>query len=228
MTSFRKGTLIVGLVTLAAMSFAQQPDQEKVRDFAHAIAKAEGFGIKGVIPTRCHNPGDIRIKPGHTIPGMVGRNKQGYVIFKNDRAGWLALENQINMILQGRSRKYNADMPLFKIGEKYTPGSGMSWAKNVSKQLNVTPTTTLRGFVNAPVIAPELVFSGDSRVLAEILSIQPVLPELPIPTNLLDELFGDDVPMHLDPKVQRELEQELQHRIFETDQENPQRQSVLI
>ncbi len=227
MTSFRKGTLIVGLVSLAAMSFAQ-PDPVRVQEFAQAVAKAEGFGIKGTVPTRYHNPGDFRILKGHSMPGQVGRNQHGYVIFKNDAAGWAALENQINLVLQGRSKAYTADMPITKIAKRYATGWQL-WSKNVAKNLHVSPNTTLRAFVNTPIQAPELSFVDDSKALADILSIQPELPELAIPDTVLDELFSDgDVPMHLDPKVQKDFEQELQHHIFEQDQENPQRQSVLI
>ena len=32
----------------------------KVERFAHAVAKAEGFGRKRTIPSRYHNPGDLK------------------------------------------------------------------------------------------------------------------------------------------------------------------------
>jgi hypothetical protein len=57
---------------------------------AELIAKQEGFGIAGDIPTTHNNPGDLEHAPGetHNDGTPVGE-------FPTVAAGWAALENQL-------------------------------------------------------------------------------------------------------------------------------------
>jgi hypothetical protein len=60
---------------------------------AQLIAKEEGFGIPGAIPTVRHNPGDLRHGPHEQHPGAP--NAVGTV--DTDADGWADLERQIQL-----------------------------------------------------------------------------------------------------------------------------------
>ena len=137
-----KTTLIIALLILTSSAFAQ----DKIQDFANAIAKAEGYGIKGALPTRCHNPGDIREVDGFKFPGQVGVCKGGHIRFRRDADGWAALRNQIEKALSGQSHFYNPDMTLRQVAKKYAADYRI-WLKNVCHNLgDISPNTTLREY----------------------------------------------------------------------------------
>lgn len=59
---------------------------------ARLFAQREGFGIKGAMPTRLNNPGDLRHAPGASHePG----NPDGIGAFKTVADGWAALDRQL-------------------------------------------------------------------------------------------------------------------------------------
>ena len=74
------GMFLVGTLHAAV---AQQPSP-KVIQFAHAIAQAEGYSLKGSIPQRCNNPGDLK---GTKFAGQVGVCKGGHARFRTSRGG---------------------------------------------------------------------------------------------------------------------------------------------
>jgi hypothetical protein len=130
-----------------------------------AIAKAEGFGVKGSVPTRYHNPGDIRASRGVKYPGQIGLNAHGYVIFKSDRYGWDAMQSQLDKIVAGSSRFYSVNMTLLQLAKRYA--TSPIWVKNVAKNLGVNPNTTLAEILDLP---PALTVQPQTdRVLAELL-----------------------------------------------------------
>jgi len=134
--------LTIGLLFLSTALWAQ-PDSTKIVALSKAIAKAEGFGIPHAIPTRTHNPGDFRTT--RFIPrylGQVGINAHGYVIFKNDAAGWAALQDYILKIAEGRSRHYSADMTLAQLSNTYAR-RWQPWLRIATKELGVSPKTRL-------------------------------------------------------------------------------------
>jgi hypothetical protein len=61
---------------------------------ARLVSKEEGFGVPGALPTRNHNPGDLRHAPGEThdpdAPDAIG-------CFDDDADGWAALERQLQL-----------------------------------------------------------------------------------------------------------------------------------
>lgn len=59
---------------------------------AQLIAKQEGFGIPGALPTRNCNPGDLEHAPGevHTGSSPIGS-------FATAQEGWDALERQLQL-----------------------------------------------------------------------------------------------------------------------------------
>ena len=62
--------LFLSFVMLLTTSCCFARDQVDV--LAKAIGKAEGFGVPRTIPTRCHNPGDIKALRGYKFPGQRG------------------------------------------------------------------------------------------------------------------------------------------------------------
>ena len=59
---------------------------------AELIAEREGFYVKGSLPQRNNNPGDLEAAPGMLYrPG----SKVGY--FETPEEGWAALERQLGL-----------------------------------------------------------------------------------------------------------------------------------
>lgn len=118
-----------------------------VRKMARAIAKAEGFGKIGAIPTRAHNPGDL------VIPGWKGDKlgAEGISVFADDEAGWRALAKQIQLIADGKSHVYTPTMSILEMAKKWTATEQIIWAENVAAHLrnfegmpNVVSSTIIR------------------------------------------------------------------------------------
>jgi hypothetical protein len=60
---------------------------------AQLIAKMEGFGLPGALPTRNHNPGDLRHSPHSEHPG----DPNAIGVIDNDQDGWADLERQLRI-----------------------------------------------------------------------------------------------------------------------------------
>jgi len=177
MKSLRAYFLLAVLVVLPLFAHGQAVDSQKVDTFAHAVAKAEGFGVKGAVPTRYHNPGDIRtFKKGVHYAGQIGVNRQGYVIFKNDKAGFAALEANLLLMAQGQSKYYGRTMTIVSVAKVYATG-WRTWSKNVAKNLGVPPQTTLKSyFAYDEPVAP--VVEVQSSQMIELPTMPAALPIL--------------------------------------------------
>jgi hypothetical protein len=171
-------TLYLFLITMflgvALHAQVQTIDEQKLDAFAHAVAKAEGFGVRGAIPTRYHNPGDLKTSKSFTWAGQVRIGKGGHVVFKNDAAGWAALKLQIRKAVSGQSRAYSANMTVQQVARKYA-GNWRVWAKNVAHNLGVEPTTTLAAYLQEQDVLPP-----DIRVevVLPVLISSPAVPVL--------------------------------------------------
>ena len=130
----------------------RMPEQPltKVERLAHAIAKAEGFYVKGSIPNRYHNVGDIKAVKGFKYEGQIGIGKGRHVIFATDADGWRALNRQLTLIAQGYSKHYSVDMTLQQLAKKYA-GNWRVFAKNLSHSLGVPQSTTLKELLYEPL-----------------------------------------------------------------------------
>jgi len=109
----RKILLTIAFALLFGSAGWAQVGAQKLDTLCHAIAHAEGFGIPHTIPTRYHNPGDLKSRPG--LPPLEGQRKigkAGHVVFVNDEAGWAALREYITGIAEGRRKHYAASMTL--------------------------------------------------------------------------------------------------------------------
>lgn len=127
--------------------------EELVIKFARAIAHAEGFGLPGKIPTRCHNPGDLAEGDmGNGTARSVGIGAADITIFATDSDGWAALYRQVRKILSGASRYYTLDMSLLKLGSVYAE-SPVAWGTNFAEHFGVETTTTLVDIVSADLAA---------------------------------------------------------------------------
>lgn len=60
---------------------------------ARLIAQEEGFGIPGTLPTRDHNPGDLRHSPNSVHDGDPDAIGQ----IASDAQGWADLERQLRL-----------------------------------------------------------------------------------------------------------------------------------
>ena len=138
----------LNLFILLATTLCSAQDREQT--LVKAIAKAEGFNRAGSIPSRYHNPGDLKAVKGYKFPGQVGVGKGGHVRFKNDAAGWNALTHQIDKIIAGNSH-YTVNMNLKEISKKYA-SNWRVWSKNVAHNLGVTPETDLWEILDVPPI----------------------------------------------------------------------------
>ncbi len=108
---------------------------------AHAIAKAEGFGMRRTTPTRYHNPGDLKAA-GFKYEGQIGIGKGRHVIFASDTAGWNALYHQIHKMVCGDSKHYSPQMMIAEVAKKYA-GNWRVWSRNVAWNLGVSESTRL-------------------------------------------------------------------------------------
>lgn len=115
---------------------------EGIRDFAVAIATAEGFYIRGTIPQRLNNPGDLKAS---SVPS-IGKDAHGHLEFRSAADGWLALHRQLQLIVEGRSRVYTLDMTIAQMAARYAEGSA-AWSANVTRVLGVPATTKLRALL---------------------------------------------------------------------------------
>lgn len=167
--------LLVSALVLFSVLSAHAIDKQKLDTFATAVAHAEGFGVHRAVPTRYHNPGDIRsTRNGHHYAGQIGLNRSGYVIFKNDAYGWAALKDQLVRMASGQSAHYGTDMTITKVAKVYATGWRV-WSKNVSKELGVEPNTTLRAYfaddeppsLDIPATEISLLFEPAIPVLAQ-------------------------------------------------------------
>ena len=80
---------------------------------AQLIAKQEGFGKPGALPTRRNNPGDLRHSP-HSSHEGIGPNDIGEIDTATD--GWEDLERQLRLYsIRG--------LTLAQLAETYAPES---------------------------------------------------------------------------------------------------------
>ena len=134
---------IVGMFFVGTLHAAVAPSPRVVQ-FAHAIAQAEGYNLKGSIPARCNNPGDLK---GAAFPGQVGVCKGGHARFRTADAGWAALYHQIEKIQDGTSTKYT-NRATFKDVAKTYAQNYRPWLKIVTETLQVDDDDEVGAFLS--------------------------------------------------------------------------------
>ncbi len=181
---------------------AQAPDTSKINDLATAISHAEGFGRRGTIPSRYHNPGDLKARKGSLpMAGQVRIGKAGHIVFKDDEAGKAALRDCIVKMVDGSSRYYHSNMTLNQVGRRYAE-NWRPWVKIVSTELGVTPNTSLRAYFHNAAVPLAVSF----RPLPAA-NPRPLPPAVSFPESrgVLDALL--DIPVDVPPLVEEDLPQ---------------------
>jgi hypothetical protein len=210
--------VVVLIAISSATGVAQGPDMDRVNDLATAISHAEGFGIRGTIPNRYHNPGDLRIRPeSPPLVGQVRIGKAGHIVFKDDEAGKAALRNCILQMVDGRSRYFRSDMTLNQVARVYAE-NWRPWVKIVSRELGVAPETTLRAYFHTGAVPSPARFrplpASDPTPMppavymaAKLRPLPAVEPTVPPPTvsfatphGVLDAVL--DTPVDVPPLVE--------------------------
>ena len=131
------GMFLVGTLHAAVPS-------PRVVQFAHAIAQAEGFYVKGSIPNRCHNAGDLK---GTNFPGQIGVCKGGHAKFRTASVGWAALYHQIEKIQDGTSTKYTNRATFRQVAKTYAQNY-RPWLRIVTKTLQVDDDDDVGAFLS--------------------------------------------------------------------------------
>ncbi|MFZ3212018.1 MAG: hypothetical protein WA188_10925 [Terriglobales bacterium] len=218
--------LAVALLIVASSNKgrAQGPDTSKVNDLATAISHAEGFGIRGTIPSRYHNPGDLKAHPDSApLAGQVRLGKAGHIVFRDDEAGKAALRDYILKMLDGRSSHFHPNMTLSQVARVYAE-DWRPWVKAVCTELGVPPTTTLRSYFHTGAVLSTVSYRTVSAarptppppVPVEVsMSFRPLpaaKPTLPppavsfaAPRGVLEAVL--DVPVHVPPLVEGDVPQ---------------------
>ena len=222
--------LLIVAVPLAGQS--PTPDPDKVNDLATAISHAEGFGKRSTIPSRYHNPGDLKAFSRSTpVAGQVRIGKAGHIVFRDDEAGKAALRDYIVRMMDGRSAHYNPNLTLNQVARRYAE-NWRPWVKVVSKELGVPPNTTLRAYFNMdiapvkanvrPVVKPVIKPPVEAASLREPLSFRPLTPAKKTPAppalsfsespHVLDAMLN--APVHVPPLVEQDAQQHHRSRFF--------------
>jgi hypothetical protein len=181
--------LFLCLGLLPAVGQAQTVDKQKLNSFATAVAHAEGFGVRHAIPTRYHNPGDLKSAAIYTpLPGQKKLGKADHVVFVSDAAGWAALRDYLSKMVDGRSKRFNPDMTLAQVSRVYA-GNWRPWLRTVARELNVEPTVRLRDLLLLDEIeAPQIEMALEAPPFNLELS-QPAPPVLEQPKEQDFELL---------------------------------------
>jgi hypothetical protein len=118
-----------------------------VERVCQAIAKAEGFGNPGELPTRCNNPGDLTDDGdvGYGTARSVGYGAADITIYANAEDGWNALRRKVRRMLQGQSGVYKLSMTIENVGMLYARDP--NWGTNVATDLGVSVYSTLQQLV---------------------------------------------------------------------------------
>lgn len=110
---------------------------------ARLIAKEEGFGIPGSVPSRDHNPGDLRHSP-HSTHSLNDPN--GIGVIDNDEDGWEDLERQLRLDAA-------RGLTLVQLVYKYAPpeeNDTARYLKFLCDGLGLGPTATVEEALKLP------------------------------------------------------------------------------
>ncbi len=104
------------------------------RKIAQAIARLEGYGLEGAIPTDYHNPGDLENWPGYP----VGSRGNGQITkFPDVGTGWAALVSDIT-----NHMSLNPLQTIAEFGAEYS-GGDPGYGERIAQALGVSPFSTL-------------------------------------------------------------------------------------
>jgi hypothetical protein len=122
------------------------PSGDRTWLVCHAIAFAEGADVAGSNPDRLNNPGDV--SDGYLTYGGELHSGSAVTHFPNKGVGWQWLYDKITNIVAGKSVEYSANDTWNAFAQKYS-GDWKAWVANVTRTLNVAPTSTLNDYMNS-------------------------------------------------------------------------------
>jgi hypothetical protein len=122
------------------------PTGDKVWQFAHAIALAEGYEVENSVPSRLHNPGDI--SDGRLTFGSESHDGSNVTTFPDDATGWKWLYNKLTNALTGKSTVFKPTMTFWEFAQKYA-GDSTDWARNVCNHLGVNESDVIGEWYSA-------------------------------------------------------------------------------
>ena len=121
--------------------------QERIELWAEGIKISEGWFL-GSKSWRLKNPGNLKYAGQ---PGAVGKDKTGIAEFGSYEAGWSALLKQLEIAVDGTSKNYSPDMPLYAFTKKYADlPDGKELANyifNITKRLKVAPEIKIKDII---------------------------------------------------------------------------------
>ncbi len=124
--------------------FKKEEHKSRLRDWALAIQEYEGW-YPGSLTYRQNNPGALRWSK-YEID-----NKNGFSVFSDYETGLKALEFQLQIAADGRSKVYNPEMTLKDFFKVYAPSSDNNdperYANFVIAKLEVLPFTKIRNLI---------------------------------------------------------------------------------
>lgn len=139
------GVIIAVLVVSGDVpAFGGTVPNDKVKAIAQAIAHAEGFGVLNAIPTRAHNPGDLKM-------GDIGNGSiNGKTVFASDVDGWNALYKQIDLMVSGNSEYYQPSDSWRRIATVWVGTSDyVNWLNTVVSDLGVDADSSLQEYMDS-------------------------------------------------------------------------------
>lgn len=197
------------LIVLSSVGgYAEDPNTDKINDLANAISHAEGFGKSHTIPSRYHNPGDLKaFSQSTSLAGQVRIGKAGHIVFKDDEAGKAALREYIVRMVDGRSSHYRPNMTFSQFAHIYAE-NWHPWIRVVSRELGVPPNTTLQAYFRGSDVSNDAPLTLSFRPLCAVdPKPQPPAVSIPesssvlyavaeAPVRRVPPLVEDEVPQH--------------------------------
>lgn len=137
--------------TLTPEEYEQQFPDATVEEIAEYIRLQEGGGFRGVgntsasnRPQRNNNPGNV--KSGGLADSLaIGTDDQGHLIFPDPETGFMALQQDLQAKIQGRSQFLPPNPTLAQLGSVYAEDP--NWSASVARILGV-PVNTRAGQVD--------------------------------------------------------------------------------
>ena len=137
--------VVVILVTLKYKSIVNQI-AAAIQDFEDFVPPGGRSRSGEILPEgsrswRNKNPGNLRGVTG--LPGEIGLDETGHIIFDTYQSGWNALTRQVRLWLTGGSHVMMLTFTLYDVFQKYAEQNQKSYAEFVANRLGVSPSTTL-------------------------------------------------------------------------------------
>lgn len=134
------GAIILGgAVVMSKKTGIVSAGLEAVIDtMAAAIQDFEGW-YPGSRSYRNNNPGNLRNVSG--LPGQIGMDETGHIVFASYTDGLNALKRQIRIVFTGQSHVYSPDDTINSFFSKYAEANQIPYAASVAAALGVSPNT---------------------------------------------------------------------------------------